>query len=54
VDLRDRKSILGFVFLVNRGTIAYYSKKIASIARSTIEAEFVGISEAIKVTLCIR
>ncbi|KAM4064118.1 reverse transcriptase (RNA-dependent DNA polymerase) [Hirsutella rhossiliensis] len=38
-DPRDRKSILGFVFMVYGGAVMTYSKKMKSVARSTTEAE---------------
>ncbi|OAA36686.1 hypothetical protein NOR_07486 [Metarhizium rileyi] len=44
-DPRDRKSILGFVFLVYGGAAMTYSKKMKSVARSTTEAEYVGMGE---------
>ncbi|KAM4063377.1 reverse transcriptase (RNA-dependent DNA polymerase) [Hirsutella rhossiliensis] len=39
-DPRDRKSILGFVFMVYGGAVMTYSKKMKSVARSTTEAEY--------------
>jgi hypothetical protein len=42
-DLRDRKSILGFIFMVYGGAVMIHSKKIKSVARSMTEAEYVGI-----------
>ncbi|KID93786.1 copia-like retrotransposable element, partial [Metarhizium majus ARSEF 297] len=50
-DPRDRKSILGFVFLVYGGAVMTYSKKMKSVARSTTEAEYVGMGEATKAAL---
>jgi hypothetical protein len=50
-DPRDQKSILGFVFMVYRGAVMTYSKKIKSVARSTTEAKYVGIREATKAAL---
>ncbi|KID83233.1 retrotransposon like protein [Metarhizium guizhouense ARSEF 977] len=50
-DPRDRKSILGFVFLVYGGAVMTYSKKMKSVARSTTEAEYVGMGEASKAAL---
>jgi hypothetical protein len=47
-DPRDRKSLLGFILMVHRGVVLHYSKKINAVARSTTEAETVGISEALK------
>jgi hypothetical protein len=50
-DPRDRKSILGFVFMVHGGAVMTYSKKMKSVARSTTEAEYVGMGEATKAAL---
>lgn len=50
-DPRDRKSILGFVFMVYGGAVMTYSKKMKSVARSTTEAEYVGMGEATKAAL---
>jgi hypothetical protein len=47
-DPRDRKSILGIVFMVYEGAVMTYSKKMKSVARSTTEAEYVGMGEATK------
>ena len=45
-NANDRKSISGYVFLSNAGTITWMSKKQAMVALSTTEAEYVVISEA--------
>ena len=50
-DLRDQKSILGFVFMVSGSAVMAYSKKIKSVARSTIKAEYIRIGEATKAAL---
>ena len=50
-DPRGRKSILGFVFMVYGGAVMTYSKKMKSVARSTTEAEYVGMGEATKAAL---
>ena len=50
-DPRDRKSVLGFVFMVYGGAVMMYSKKMKSVARSTTEAEYVGMGEATKAAL---
>jgi hypothetical protein len=47
-DPRHRKSILGFFFMVYGGAVMTYSKKMKSVARSTTEAEYVGMGEATK------
>ncbi|XP_071695131.1 secreted RxLR effector protein 161-like [Rutidosis leptorrhynchoides] len=43
-----RKSTSGFVFLLNKGTISWSSKKQSCIALSTMEAEFVAFSAVIQ------
>ena len=44
----DRKSILGFVVLLDRGAILWGSKKQTSVSLSTIEVEFIATSTAVK------
>jgi hypothetical protein len=44
-DPRDRRSILGFVFIVYGGAVMTYSKKMKSVARLTTEAEYVGMEK---------
>jgi len=44
----DRKSILGFVVLLDRGAISWGSKKQTSVSLSTIEVEFIATSTAVK------
>jgi hypothetical protein len=53
-DPRDRKSLLGFVLMVHGGVVLHYSKKMNSVARSTTEAETVGMSEALKQVIWLR
>jgi hypothetical protein len=53
-DPRDRKSLLGFVLMVYGGVVLHYSKKMNSVARSTTEAETVGMSEALKQVIWLR
>ena len=50
----DRKSIGGFVFALNGGAISWASKKQTSIAISTTEAEYMGMTQAAKVILWLR
>ena len=45
---QDRKSIGGFVFLLNGGTKSWASKKQTSIALSTTEAEYMAMTQASK------
>jgi hypothetical protein len=53
-DPRDRKSLIGFVLMVYGGVVLHYSKKMNSVARSTTEAETVGMSEALKQVIWLR
>ena len=50
----DRKSIGGFVFLLNGGAISWTSKKQSSIALSTTEAEYMAMTQAAKEILWLR
>ena len=50
----DRKSVGGFVFLLNGGAISWASKKQTSIALSTTEAEYMGMTQAAKEILWLR
>jgi len=47
-DKADRKSMLGYVILIDGGGISWGSKKQTSIALSTIEAEFIAALTAVK------
>jgi len=47
-DCMDRKSISGFVVLLNGGAILWGSKKQTSVSLSTVEAEFIAASTAVK------
>lgn len=50
----DRKSIGGFVFLLDGSAISWASKKQSSIALSTTEAEYMGMTQAAKEILWLR
>jgi hypothetical protein len=47
-DYDSRKSITWFVFMLNGGAVSWGSKKQHSVATSTVEAEFIAASHAIK------
>ena len=53
-DLDDRKSCSGNVHLLAGGPISWFSKKQTSVALSTMEAEYVALSEAAKETIHLR
>src|SRR5437762_2383101 len=44
----DRKSVSGYVFLLNEVAVAYVSRKQTSVATSTTKAEYVAITTAAK------
>jgi len=50
----DRKSVGGFIFLLNGGAICWGSKKQSSIALSTTEAEYMVMTQAAKEILWLR
>ena len=47
-DVNDRKSTSGFAIFIGRAFIAWNSKKQNCVSLSTMEAEYVAMSEAIK------
>jgi len=47
-DKDDSKSIPGYVFTLNGGAVSWKSSKQATIADSTIEAEYITASETTK------
>lgn len=53
-DLDERKSTSGFVFKMAGGCISWRSKKQATVALSTAEAEFVAVSAAMQELLWLR
>jgi len=42
----ERKSILGYVFITSSGAITWSSKKQVTKALSSMEAEYIAMSEA--------
>ena len=47
-DPDDSKSISGYVFTLNGGAVSWKSTKQQTVADSTIEAEYIAVSEAAK------
>ena len=53
-DLKTRRSVTGMVFSMAGGAIAYKSKRQATVATSSTEAEFIGVVDAAKVAKYLR
>jgi len=53
-DWTDRKSISGFAIVMDEGTVSWGSKKQMSVSLSTVEAEFIAASTAVKEILWQR
>ena len=45
-DKDDRKSTTGYIFIINRGAVSWTSHKQTSNAVSTMEAEYMALSDA--------
>jgi hypothetical protein len=45
-DLDDAKSTSGYCFKIYNGAISWYSRKQQSVAKSSVEAEYVALSQA--------
>jgi hypothetical protein len=52
-DLEDKRSTIGFVFMIGGGAISWSSKRQPTIALSTTEAEYMANTQAIKETIWI-
>ena len=53
-DTLDRKSISGYVFQLTGGPITWSSKKQATVALSSMEAEYVAMSHCVRAALWLR
>ena len=53
-DVNDRKSTSGFVFVLAAGAICWSSKKQASVALSSTEAEYIAAAHATKEVVWLR
>jgi len=53
-DSFDRKSHSGYVFFKNNGAISWKSKKQSIVALSTMEAEYIALSNALKEALSLQ
>jgi hypothetical protein len=45
-DKNDRKSTTGYVFMINNGAVSWVSHKQSTVAVSTMEAEYMALSDA--------
>ncbi len=48
LDIDDRKSTYGFVFICNGSAVSWKSSKQSTTADSTTEAEYIAASDAAK------
>ena len=53
-DVDDYKSVGGYIFMVNGTTFSYRSKKQTTVATSTVNAEYVALSDAACEAVWIR
>ena len=53
-DIDDRRSVSGYVFKVAGSTVSWCSKKQGTVAKSTIEAEYVSLSNATQELIWMR
>ena len=47
-DMDKRRSITGYVFILNGGAVSWKASLQSVIALSTIEAEYIALTEAVK------
>jgi len=52
-DLEDRRSTIGFVFMIGGGAISWSSKQQPTTTLSTTEAEYMANTQATKETIWI-
>jgi hypothetical protein len=54
MDQDDRKSMTGYVFLLDGGAISWQSKKQNTVATSSTEAEYMAVGAAVREALWLR
>jgi len=52
-DLEDRRSTIGFVFMMGGGATSWSNKQQPTIALSTTEAEYMASTQATKEAICM-
>jgi hypothetical protein len=53
VDIDDRKSTSGYIFLFGGAAVSWLSKKQNCVAKSTMEAEYISCSTTVSNTVWI-
>src|SRR5436305_6692729 len=53
-DVNTRRSTTGYVVMLNNGAVAWRSQHQPTVALSTMEAEYMALTEATKELLCMR
>lgn len=53
-DIDDRRSYTGSIIILAKGPISWQAKKQRSVALSTMEAEYMGLSEVMKETIYLK
>ena len=53
-DINDRHSVSGYVFVMQGSPISWGSKRQATVALSTTEAEYMSLSSTYQEALCLR
>jgi hypothetical protein len=53
-SIDDRKSVTGYSFMIGNAAVSWKSKKQSTVALSTVESEYMALSECMKEALWIR
>src|SRR5579871_773569 len=53
-DVNTRRSTTGYIVMLNNGAIAWKSQRQATVALSTMEAEYMALTEAMKELIWIK